>query len=256
MNQFTERYKSYSNAELLKIIENSSNYQPEAVETAKNEIEQRQLTDKELKEAELELETQRQEKIKKNERRQNIENKVKEFGTSIVDTVNPIQQTIPTAQRLIRLITIMFGLISLYQFYKEFGILKFMFGNNGGIWDFSIVFYFLPLFLVPTATILFWFRKKLGWILLGTYLTYSAVNSIGLLIQTWNMEPIGIPAFDDIFPQTSPITYILTFLFFVGTMWVISKENVREIFAINRKTMMMTIGIVSILTIVLFVPYL
>jgi hypothetical protein len=183
MNQFTERYKSHSNAELLKIIENSSDYQPEAVETAKNEIEQRQLTDKELKEAETELEIQRQEKNKKTERKQEIENKVKEFGASIVDTVNPIQQSTPTTERLIRLITIVFGLISVYQFYKEFGMLKFMLGNNGGEWDFSMALYFVPFFLVPIATVLFWFRKKIGWILLGIYLTYSAVNSIGLICR-------------------------------------------------------------------------
>ena len=135
-------------------------------------------------------------------------------------------------------------------------MLKFMFSNNGGEWDFSMVFYFVPLFLVPTATILFWFRKKSGWMLLGIYLTYSAVSSIGLIIQTWNTEPFGIPAFDNIFPQTSPLTYILTLLFFAGTMWVISKENIREIFSINKKTMLMTVGIVTILSIILFVPYL
>ncbi len=256
MNQFTERYKSYSNAELIKVIESSSDYQPEAVETAKNEIAQRQLTDKELKEAKTELENQRQEKNNQIEKKREIENKVKKIATSIVDTINPIQQSTPSTDKLIRLIMIVFVLISVYQLYDNFEMLKFMFSNSGGEWDFSIILYFVPLFLVPIAAALFWFRKKIGWILLVIYMTNSAVNSIGLLIQTWNMKSFGIPAFDSVFPQISPLTYILTFLYFAGIIWVISKGNIRNVYGINKKIMFITIGITTILTVVLFAPYL
>ena len=255
MNQFAERYRSTSNLDLLRIIENSDNYQPEAVEAAKNEINQRQLTDQELTEAQQELETERQEKIRQGEKRTEVENRVKKLGTSIFDTINPIQQSAPTPERLIRLITIVFGLISIYQLYEQLSMLQFIFNDSGGEWDLSMVLFFVPLLLLPVATILFWFRKKVGWIFLGAFLTYSAINVIGLLIMTWNMEPLGVPAIDSLFPQTSTATYILTFLFFGGTLWVLSKENIREQFNINRQTMLGTIGITTLLTVLIIAPY-
>ena len=45
MNQFTERYKTLSNSDLLRVIKNHPDYQPEAAEAAKNEINQRNLSD-------------------------------------------------------------------------------------------------------------------------------------------------------------------------------------------------------------------
>jgi hypothetical protein len=116
--------------------------------------------------------------------------------------------------------------------------------------------YFLPLVLLPIAIILFWLRKKSGWILLSAYLTYSAIGAIGLVIMTWNMEPIGVPALDRLFPQTSPTTQILTALFFVGNLWVLTKKDIKEEYNINRQTSFATIGISAVLTILFVAPYL
>lgn len=250
MNQFTERYKLISNSELLIIIENTSDYQPEAVEAAKNELEQRQLTDQELKEAKTELEAERQEKDKQTEKVQEVKNRVKKIWASIADTINPIQYSAATSEKLIKLIVIVFGLISVYQFYNQFGILKLMFSDIYGGWDLSTILFLVPLFMLPTSIILFWLRKKTGWILLGAYLTYSALNAIGLLIMTWNLKPSG-----NLFPQTEPVTHIVVILFFGGTLWTMCKENLREQFSIDRKLMFGTVGITAFLTILSIAPY-
>ena len=57
MTDFTEKFKTYSNTELLKIIDNPDLYQPLAVETANSIIASRQLTDQEFANAKAELET-------------------------------------------------------------------------------------------------------------------------------------------------------------------------------------------------------
>ncbi|ANQ51690.1 hypothetical protein MY04_4352 [Flammeovirga sp. MY04] len=44
MNEFKERYKSFSNIDLLRIIENKSEYQPIAIEAAEAEIEERNIS--------------------------------------------------------------------------------------------------------------------------------------------------------------------------------------------------------------------
>ena len=122
-----------------------------------------------------------------------------------------------------------------------------MLTDDTGDWNLSMVEYFLPLILLPTSTILFWLRKKSGWILMASYLTYSAISTLGLTIMTWNMQPSGIPALDNLFPQTSPITLIMTTLFFGGTLWVLTKNEIKEQYKVNKQTMVTTIGIVSVL---------
>jgi len=111
--------------------------------------------------------------------------------------------------------------------------------------------YFLPLILLPTATILFGLRKKSGWVLMASYLTYSVICTFVLTIMTWNMKSIGIPALDNLFPQTSLTTKTLTTLFFGGTLWVLTKAEIKKQYEINKQTLIKTIGIAILLTILL-----
>lgn len=245
--EFNEKFKTYTNTELLRIIDNPVGYQPNAVETAKTIFSDRQLTEDEIKIAKDELEIERQEKLNKEQKKRAVEEKFKNIGKSILDNVNPIQNETPTTEKTIRIISLLFGGLFLFQLYKEFGMISFMFIDSSAGWDFSMVLYFLPLVVVPTATVLFYKRKKSGWLLLTMFLTYSAVSAIGLIILTINMEPSGIPALDSIFPQTSPSTHILTFLFFAGTIWAISRENIRTVYTITKQTMILTISITAVI---------
>jgi hypothetical protein len=256
MNQFSERYRTFSNSDLLRVIENQSDYQPEAVEAAKTEIKQRNLSNQEVTDAKSILEIEKRELQKQNKKRAEVEQKVKTLGTSIFDTINPIQKSAPTAEKLIRLITIVFGLISVIKWFNEFRFVKFMLIDNSAGWDLSMVEYFLPLILLPIATILFWLRKKSGWVLMASYLTYSAIGAIVLVTMTWNIEPLGVPALDSLFPQTSPTTQIFTVLFFGGTLWALSNKQILEHYDINRQTIIATIGIAAVFTILFIAPFL
>ncbi len=240
MNQFTERYKQATNAELLNIIENSNDYQLLAVEAAKSELDFRKLTDSELNSAKEELRQERHDSLQKKQKKQEWIDKVKNTANRTIDNLNPIQESPLKTDKLINIISIIFGGLALYQIIKEFRVLKFMFSGQGE-WDFSMVLYFLPFVLVPTSSILFWLRKKFGWILLSYYLCSSAVNLISLIIMTWNMRPTGNAALDSLFPVTSPSVYIMISLFLVGTLWVINKQDLREKFQIDKKIMIGTI---------------
>ncbi|WP_339704466.1 hypothetical protein [Algoriphagus aquimarinus] len=245
--EFNEKFKTYSNTELLRIIDNPDGYQTKAVETAKTIFSDRQLTQEEIKIAKDELEIERQEKLNKEQKKRAVEDKFKNIGKSILENVNPIQNETPTTEKTIKIISLLFGGLFLFLLYREFGMISFMFTDSSGDWDFSIVLYFLPLVVVPTATILFYKRKKFGWLLLTMYLTYSAVSAIGLFILTMNMKPSGFDALDNFFPQTSSTTHLLTFLFFVGTIWAISRENIRTVYSITKQTMVLTISIAAII---------
>jgi len=244
--EFSEKFNTYSNVDLLRIIENPNDYQPQAVETAKTIFSERQLSEMEIKIAENELENERQQKLKKEQNKLIVEEKVKNIGNSIFDLINPIQKKTPTPEKSIKIISIIFGGLFLFQLYKEFGMLRFMFTDSYAEWGFDMVLYFLPLIIIPTATILFYMRKKTGWLLLTMFLTYSAVLTIGMIILTMNMKPSGIEVLDNIFPQTPLLTYILVFLFYTGIIWAISREKIRIIYSINKLTMTLTISIVTL----------
>ena len=119
-NNFSEYYKTISNTELLIILQTPGDYQPLAVEAAKKEFFNRQLSDSEIKEAKQPLITKQIQKEKESKKVKAIEDKVKNIGHNIIDTVSPIQPGIPSTEKTIRLITIVFGGIFLYQFIKEF----------------------------------------------------------------------------------------------------------------------------------------
>lgn len=255
MNQFSERYKTFLTSDLLKIIKNKSDYQIEAVEAAQNEIIHRQLTDEELTEAKNLLESERQDKIRQKEKRIEIENKIKNFSSSIIDTINPIQESAPSTERIIRLITIVFGFITIYHWYNQFELAQLMLFSDNTNWGFIDIHFFAPLLLLPMATTLFGFRKKIGWILLTIFLTYSIINVIGLIVLTINRSPIGISSIDNLFSETAGIVHLLTITFFIGTLWVINKKEIKHQFKISSNTVIGTISITVISTILIIAPY-
>jgi len=242
MTEFTERYKNLSNYELLEILTNSQTFQSLAVETAKKEIESRNLSEAEINKAKLEIECKQQEKQKTAKKRKQKEDNIKETAFTFFDTIAPIQNGIQTPEKIIRLTTLIFGGISIYRIFKEFGMLHYLLTDSTGKWDLSMIEYFFPLIILPLATVLFWKRKKIGWILLSIFLTYSAVNAIGLFLMNLGRQTSEITVFDSIIPTASPITHLITLLFFGATLWLICKANVRDIFQITKKTMLQIIG--------------
>lgn len=243
MPEFTEQYKSLSNSELLKILADAKSYQSLAVETAKKEIESRQLSKEELKQAQTEIEFQLQLKQQEIEKRKQQGDKIKTNITTFFDTISPLQNGIQTPEKIIRLTIIIFGSLTLYRIYTEFGMLRVVFYDGIREWDLSILEYFFSLIILPLATFLFWKRKNIGWILLSIFLTYSAVNTIGLFVMNLGRQPSGIPALESIFPTISPITYLMSTVFFGGTLWIISKENIRSVYQVTKRSVFLTIGL-------------
>jgi hypothetical protein len=160
MTEFTELYKKLSNSELLKIVAESDKYNPIAVETAKTEIDSRELSTEELNQAKTDINQQQEKKKLEIEHRKHQEEKIKRGASILFDTINPIQNGIQTPAKIIRLTTLIFAGIAVYSIFREFGMLRYMFTNSGGKWDLSMVEYFFPLIMLPLATFLFWKRKK------------------------------------------------------------------------------------------------
>jgi CRISPR/Cas system-associated protein Csx1 len=85
---FSESYKLISNTELLNILDHPGDYQPLAVEAAKNELLKRQLSETEIKEAREPIIAKQIQKEKQREKTKEIENKLKTAGYTLIDTLN------------------------------------------------------------------------------------------------------------------------------------------------------------------------
>ncbi|GHV38681.1 hypothetical protein FACS1894179_02460 [Bacteroidia bacterium] len=242
-NNFTTLYKAWTTDKLLDIVDNPSDYQPLAVETARLELDSRQLTQEQIAAAKAEQDLRRQDKASKQQKVKDIEDKFKSVGFSLTDTFNTIQKDTPITDKLIKLISLFIGGLFLYQLYKEFGMFKFMFTDDGEKWDFSMVLYFAPFIVLPTAGLLFLFRKKIGWTLATIYFSYTAAGAIPLFIMELNRKLTGALALDTLFPAASPTVYIGTLLLFGGLTWTLCKENMREVYQVDKKSMFIALGI-------------
>jgi len=253
MIDFLDKFKNYSNSELFKIIDSQADYQPAAVEAAKSILAGRQLSDQEIENARAELSVQQQEEELKNQKKKEIENKVKEIGNSIIENVNPIQTKEVTADKMILIISIVLGLISIKKNYQEFAMLRFMLSDDRAGWDLSMLLYIFPIILLPLGTVLFWRRKKSGWLLLVIYLTYTAIGAIISIILGWNLHQSGVGSLDNLFPSTSLIVFVWSFVFNGGILWGICKTNIRNVYNVNTRNIFTSIGIGVLFTILTIV---
>jgi hypothetical protein len=241
-NEFETLYKTWTTDKLLDVLDNPMKYQPQAVEAARHEIDRRQLTEQQLTEARADQSLRRL-KTAQEEKGNGIESKIRSVGSSVVDTLNPIQTDVPATEKLIKLISVSIGGLFFYKIYKEFYLLTSLLTDNGGRWDFSVVMYGLPFILLPTAGLLLWFRKKLGWVLATIYFSYSAAAAMAMFLAELTRESTGMPGVDTLFPTVSPTFYIGTFLVFAGLTWTLCKEKVREVYRIDKQMMLMALGI-------------
>lgn len=248
---FKAKFTTYTHAELLRIVNNPGRYQPEAVETAKALLAERQLTDEEIKIAQEALEAEQRERDEKERKQKAVEETFRSRGRSLLEKVNPIQEGAPTAEKTIRLVALLFGGFFLLQLFREFGMIRYMLTNDSMRWDLSMVLFVAPLLTVPIATILFYKRYKLGWLLLALFLTCSTVSAIVTLMLALTREPYGMAALDSLFPRPSPFASLLTCLFFAGNLWAIGGETVRGIYGITRQTLLLTIALSAVLSLLI-----
>ena len=250
-NEFSDYYKTISNTELLNILANSRDYQLLAIEAAKKELADRNLSESEIKGAKEQLIAQKSEKGKA----KTIEDKVRQSGHTLIETLNPVQSGIPSTEKTIRFIVIVFGGIFLYQFIKDFRT-YIAFIKDIPRFPQESILYLLPLILLPIAIFTFWKKMKVGWILLMAFLTFTATNAFLTLFEAFTLSSSSFSGFGNLFPRPSPITYILQLGFLIAVIVVLCKSNIRQVFAINERQIAPTIWITIILSSVLMLTVL
>ncbi len=253
MNEFTERYNSKSNIELLKIIKNPRDFKPLAIQAAKDILAKRELTPIEIENHQAEL--TRQWKDKEIERKDRFEQRKKLIskGLNYLDPINPLKSGITSTERIIRITIVTFGFLSLYWLFSRIGDFVLIFSGDLGVLDFSVALLVLQLFLPPCGIILFHRRKPIGWIILSIMLIIPTTLSILNIINTYKYQAAEnslttlIVSFAPSFSSS-----LLAFVFNGGFLFALCRENVRKVYSITSNKMYLIIGIVIVAVLYFF----
>lgn len=155
--------------------------------------------------------------------------------------MNTLNQNQIKSSKLINYISTIFGCLTIYFLYK---VLKTFILTSTVITELGIFIALdiIPIVVVPIATILFWSRKKSGWVLLTIFSSYSILSSILSLTMAPNILYIANSGLEYKNFLISALVNLLLFLFFLATVIILCKANIREIYQVNKKTIFITFG--------------
>jgi len=254
MNQFEEKYKSLSNQQLLEIIEEGEKYQPIALEAAKAEIVKREISETDINSAKEKILEREAKKEAKQKRIEGIENKAKGIGTGLLQTINPVKEGNGTVDKKINWFAMCLGILSVYQVFSQFDFLRFMLTDEYSQFGLETLLIFLPVIVPLVATILFWMRKKIGWILISSFLVFTLVSTIWmfyLALQRRSTSAQYAEVLEEIFPGPNLSTFFISIIILSGTIWFLNKYDIREVFQISKETSLMTICITAVISILI-----
>jgi VIT1/CCC1 family predicted Fe2+/Mn2+ transporter len=240
-NPFAALYKSFSNAELLQIVEDKDNYQTEAVEAAINEIERRRLTSAQWEVARGELGAMLASSAKKKEQQQQIRERFIEQSNHIMRELSPSSDA--TIEKRIRLICYGIGLLLLYTLIKEHHLLWRVLKDFRN-WDTLSLLMLLPYIAVPLALYYFWHKHLSCWIVLTAWLTVSVISVLDTFV--WRLKNRSGFTGSLLYPRTPMQYYIVSLLIFGGLFLSLNASPIRDQLRVSRRTQVLTVGISSV----------
>jgi len=254
MNPFAEKYKTLNVAQLLEIIDTPENYQAVAVQAAKQEILARNLAEDELAQARAENQLLADEKRESEEAFHAQASRIKDFFIKLPELLikNDAPKYIGIIILIIAILSLWVGVDELFRFFARLfparPVQRSLFSLLG---SFSL---FSGIYLSLTA-ILFWQRKKWGWIYLAGYAVFCTTNQAIFITQLiWSGQ------FFDYFnialwSSFSTIILLYTLIYITITTFAFQKK-VRTLYQIDRKFAAVALIAGVIFSIFMHMPYL
>jgi hypothetical protein len=255
-NPFSERYSQLSNTALLKILSQTSDYQPLAVETARTELKSRQLDETALHEAKEEFQKERFIEQENLERKQALENKVKAAGIKLFDNLNPVREKASSPGRIINIICLLVLLGYLYSMIREYPYFHYVLFETSP--SLTLILSCLAGYLyTPITVVLFWKRKKTGWLLLTIYLCLSVFLSLAGLRQYWKLQGLAedMSLSRNLFPAVSPGPILLGLAFYTTLLLLICRPRLRVFYKVRKKLMFGVIGVTTLILLLIASVY-
>lgn len=250
-----ERYKQSTPEELLSIIQHPQDYEPEALEAAKKELESRNLPEDELERAHWNLRAKEHRQEQQWQQQRDRVERIFAPPLRWLQVLNPLQQGVEPTGKYLNLLGIFLCWLCCSYIYRQWNLLSIITSDGmGGIGklDLSILYFFYPILVFPVAAILLWKRKKLGWILTTVWCTFSICSALLAIVSLlfYNREEnailplstgslIAIPDFTN---------KLLVIAFYGGILSFLSTQTVRTTFNISLQISLLSIGLGLLLT--------
>jgi hypothetical protein len=182
MYSFEDRYKKLTHLQLLQIIERSEDYQPDAVITAQKELASRNLSAIELQDAKGELKALNEAEELRLEKKKPEKGPLVSLGPDILDSDGPTHNEDRLNRGFVIALLILLGPLSLFLLVNHIVYLISEFSFLPTDIKFGEIQQLFRLFTIPAALLLFWFRKKIGWIALFIIIWHITINLVGMVI--------------------------------------------------------------------------
>lgn len=247
-----EKYREYSNKQLLEVIVKAKDYQPEAVEIARLLLSERNISNEEREKIHHDLETEQKIQEEKELKIRKTEEKLINQLILTLKKFNPLNKEEPSESRIVKLITLVFGLIYLSQLYNDFPILISLFTDPPKRFEWEIIFFLIGIVYLPISLYYFYKLKKSGWVLVSLYMMFSFLLVLNLYMWTWGRSSTDL--FYNYSPKMHDSTFIFTSFFYLGTLYLLLKKQIIELFSVDLKTKNYTLafGVIGLLVVLYF----
>ena len=170
VNDFSQRYQQFNDRKLLEIIQNESDYLPEAIVAAKKELASRELTEEEISELKKEVEGIKSMKVNWDWMNSQLVNRLRGWWTAL------------TLDRKIGTMTAFaLGFWVLFRGYRNYDLAYMLQLFEPALsFNWFEVYLFLPYLIIAVAIPLLLYKKKAGWILA------TILASTFTLFQLWD----------------------------------------------------------------------
>ncbi len=222
INQFADKYKTFSTSKLLEILENSKDYQYIAIEAAKSELACRndvEIAHKDFNEKRLQAQQQEELDQKK---RKNIQDKT----SNLLEYADPFTKKTPEKSIVILCVVLLF--MFLFQLANSYNLITYTITNFSGS-DFSIYWFFIELLYLPITIYFLWQKTKAGWFMFLFWLIYQIIMDITYLYLTSQLPDVD-SSYSQIIDLPSTSSYILKLCFHSAFVYFIFKPSIKNLF--------------------------
>lgn len=247
---FTSLYETWPTDKLLDVLDNPSEYQPIALDTARAEIARRNLTEQQLDEARADQLVRRLVAEEVGTRKVSQQEKVMKAGRFVVDWLSPVDVASRPARWYIQIVALLVGGNGLYLLYQKSNTIRAIFAGEVRLDYWWIWAGPIDIVLFITMAVLFWLRRKTGWILLAGSASLKAASTITSFVRDLNTEPVQAFGFE-LFPDVPLETYLFNLLLSGSLVATLCQEQIRTVYNVSKRTMYIVISVGVVVAIAL-----
>ena len=231
---FAERYKLLSNEELMDILDQQEDYLPEAIQAAKQEFENRQLSSLEIDQLKINTLSTHLLRLEKNE--QPLDKRFFAGLTMLINALNPFNKN--AVERGIAMVILAANIYLVIDFFLLWNTLKYLFVHYHSFANSSFIM-LARFIMIPAACVWCYKKQRPGWIILCAYFTYVSMGTFILVTGYFANKYFYVSSWFMLFN-------LLSFLFFAFILNQLNQTKMRNAFSISIPMQSLIIGLACI----------